>query len=310
MNFVAIDFETANSSRSSVCSIGLVEYQDGRLIDEYYQLVKPNQNYFHSINIGIHGITEDDVKDEKEFDQLWREEIKQRLEGKLVVAHNASFDMSVLRKVLDEYRLPYPELTYNCTVNIAKKTWPHLGRFNLDALSNFLNISFEHHHALEDAHACAIVLLKACEHHEITRVQDLEERTRTENGRLFKTGYQPARATKRKRRESRSRSVRDYVAASSEVDPSQTLFNKTVVFTGALENLRRKDAEEKVMNDGGYCLDTVDTKTNYVVIGNKAYSKMKDGEKSSKLKQAEWLKAKGYPIEIISEQQFFSLLNS
>ncbi len=108
MDFVALDFETANSSRGSVCSIGLVEYENGKLKKEYYRLVKPKRNYFSSFNISIHGITKQDVEGAYEFDELWEKEIHGLLEGKLVVAHNAQFDMSVLRAVLDQYNLPYP----------------------------------------------------------------------------------------------------------------------------------------------------------------------------------------------------------
>ncbi|UOR10546.1 3'-5' exonuclease [Halobacillus amylolyticus] len=199
MNFVAIDFETANSSRSSVCSIGLVEYVNGELVDEYYTLVKPQQNFFNGINTGIHGITEEDVANEKEFNQLWEEEIRGKLDGKLVVAHNASFDMSVLRNVLDDYQLPYPTLTYNCTVNIAKKTWLNLTSYNLKTLSQYLNIQLDHHHALEDAEASAIVLLKACEYHAASNINELLDKTKTTNGAIFPSGYRPARLSKKKR---------------------------------------------------------------------------------------------------------------
>ncbi|MFC7062078.1 3'-5' exonuclease [Halobacillus seohaensis] len=213
MDFVAIDFETANSSRSSVCSVGLVEYANGEIVDEYYKLVKPKNNLFDPINISVHGITEKDVANEHEFNQLWEKEIREKLDGKLVVAHNASFDMSVLRKVLDEYHLAYPNLAYNCTVNIAKKTWIDRKSFNLKSLSQYLHIEFEHHHALEDAHAAAVILLRACDSHGVSDIEQLVEKTNTANGAIFTTGYRPARLTKKK---TRGASTKRYVASSKE----------------------------------------------------------------------------------------------
>ncbi len=201
MNFIALDFETANSSRGSVCSIGLVEYENGQLVREYYRLIKPKQNYFAGINISIHGITAEDVADEPEFDVLWKEEIRELVEGKFLVAHNAQFDMSVLRAVLDQYNLPYPMLAYNCTVNISKKTWS-LPRYKLNVVSDYLGIELDHHHALDDARASALILLKAAEELRAVDVKDLVTKTGTTNGMLFDTGYEPAKLNKRRQKSS------------------------------------------------------------------------------------------------------------
>ncbi|UOQ44012.1 3'-5' exoribonuclease [Halobacillus salinarum] len=305
MNFVAIDFETANSSRSSVCSIGLIEYEHGRLADEYYRLVKPKRNYFHSINTSIHGITKEDVRDEKEFNELWGEEIKEKLEGKFVVAHNASFDMSVLRKVLDDYQISYPELTYNCTVNLAKKTWPHLKSYNLKSLAKMLGIHFEHHHALEDAQAAAIILMKACEHHKVDNVQELQVATNTINGRIYPSGYEPARLTRKKS----SPSAKDFVAATSEFDVDHPMYQATFAFTGTLQSLKRREAMQKVVSFGGLCTDSVQANIDYLVVGNRDYLKYKqEGQKTSKLKKAEALREEGLNIEIITEEKFLQLL--
>ncbi|MFB6469290.1 3'-5' exonuclease [Cytobacillus sp. Hz8] len=197
MNIVALDFETANSARSSVCSIGIVEYQNGKLIDEYYSLVKPKKLVFYSYNVYVHGITAEDVQHSPEFDELW-DNIQPRLENKLVIAHNASFDLSVLRGVLDEYNIPYPTLSYNCSVNIAKKTWPGLSSYKLNVISSYLGITFQHHHALEDAHAAAQIYLKAYELIGATSHEDLRKKLSISQGQLDKNGYTPARINAKK----------------------------------------------------------------------------------------------------------------
>ncbi|TLS36218.1 3'-5' exonuclease [Pseudalkalibacillus caeni] len=206
MDFIAIDFETANSSRASACSIGLVEYENDEYKDDYYTLIKPIDNYFSSMNTAIHGITAEDVKDAEEFHTLWDKEIRERLEGKLLVAHNASFDMSVLRNVLDAYNLPHPNLTYNCTVNISKKTWTDLENHKLNTIAKHLGIRFDHHHALEDAHVAAQVFMEALNHHASPHLDDLLKKTGITNGMISETGYTPARLSKPKPRAKNARS--------------------------------------------------------------------------------------------------------
>ena len=123
MNFTAIDFETATSSRNSACSVAVVEVKDGKLFDSYYALIRPPELKFNYFNIQIHGIHPEDVKDAPDFAGIWPE-LKKRLEGRIVVAHNAQFDMSVLKYSLLENDLSIPKFSYCCTVKIARKVWP------------------------------------------------------------------------------------------------------------------------------------------------------------------------------------------
>jgi len=198
MNFVSIDFETANSSRSSICSVGIVEYANGEIIKEYYELVKPNDSYFHPINMSIHGISYEDVKYKKDFIALWPE-IKGMLENKLVLAHNAAFDMSCLRSVLDENETPYPMIQYNCTVNIAKKVWPGLRDYKLNNLSHRLGFRLNHHHALDDAKACGNILLQAVKESHSANIQSFFEEYAITHGSIFPGGYHTPNARRKVR---------------------------------------------------------------------------------------------------------------
>ncbi|ARK30125.1 3'-5' exonuclease [Halalkalibacter krulwichiae] len=197
MDFVAIDFETANTNRSSACSIGLVVVRNGKVAEEYYQLIKPNEMYFDPICVRIHGITSEDVKDAPTFHDVWKD-ISHLLEGKLVIAHNASFDMSVLRHSLDEYQLDYPSFSYNCTVNVSKKTWLGLHSYSLNVVADHLQIEFKHHHALEDAQVAAQVYLQACKHNNVSKHEDLIEKLEIGQGTVYPNGYTPARANKKR----------------------------------------------------------------------------------------------------------------
>ena len=198
MNFVSIDFETANSSRSSICSVGIVEYERGEIVNEYYELVKPKDRYFHPINTSIHGITYEDVKHKEEFSALWPA-MKSMLENKLVLAHNAAFDMSCLRYVLDENNVPYPTISYNCTVNIAKAVWPGLPNYKLTNLSQQLGFALNHHNALEDARACGNILIEAVKRSHANDLQSFCDAYSITHGSLFPGGYQTPRARKKVR---------------------------------------------------------------------------------------------------------------
>ncbi|MBC8016412.1 MAG: 3'-5' exonuclease [Sporomusaceae bacterium] len=160
MNFVAIDFETANSSRSSVCSLAAVTVENGQIVRTAYSLIRPPVMKFDYRNIQIHGIKPEDVMNKPTFDQLW-ERICPHLENKIVLAHNAAFDISVLRNILQEYSLPMPRLKHACTVQIAKKAWPGGENYKLSTLAQRFRINFEHHNALHDARTCAKIVILA-----------------------------------------------------------------------------------------------------------------------------------------------------
>lgn len=160
MNFVAIDFETASSSPNSACSVAVVEVKDGRMKDSYYSLIRPPRMYFHPINIQIHGIHPEDVRDQPDFRGIWPE-LRKRLEGHIVVAHNAQFDMRVLRASLDTAGLIAPQFSHCCTVSLSRRAWPQLKNHKLDTVGDYLHIDFQHHNALADAQACAEIPLCA-----------------------------------------------------------------------------------------------------------------------------------------------------
>ena len=101
MNFLAIDFETANSSRASICSIGIVIVENGLIKEEIHTYINPRDEFTY-FNTVIHGITEDMVRGAPTFKEYWPE-FKGMIENKMLIAHNASFDMSAMRYALGFY---------------------------------------------------------------------------------------------------------------------------------------------------------------------------------------------------------------
>lgn len=162
MDFVAIDFETATYQPSSACAVGIVTVENSEIVEEYYSLIQPPDNEYCVQNIRVHSIIPQDTWNAPDFYDLYPE-IKKRLAGKTIVAHNESFDRNVLKKSMEYYQLDYDELElpyrWHCTVKIYKKL--EALPANLKACCARHNIELNHHEALSDARACAKLFLKA-----------------------------------------------------------------------------------------------------------------------------------------------------
>jgi DNA polymerase-3 subunit epsilon len=162
MNFVTIDFETANYSRESACSVGLVKYLDGKETDTFYSLIRPPKLYIRPDFTEIHGLTVDDVKDAPTFADIWSSGIKPFIGSLPLAAHNAAFDMGVLWAVLEWYSLEIPKLQYFCTCRLARHTWQGFESYSLTALAERFGIVYNAHNALDDAMTCGkLVLMSA-----------------------------------------------------------------------------------------------------------------------------------------------------
>lgn len=161
MNFTAIDFETAHDVFP--CEIGLTRVENGQIIASESWLIKPACfPYMNHWNQKVHGISSADVVNSPTFEDLWSE-LKPWFEDNYLVAHNAAFDMRVLRSALAYYDLAIPWAEYFCSVSLSRKTWKHLPSHSLGVVSQYHNIQFKHHRAGDDANACAIIALKAFE---------------------------------------------------------------------------------------------------------------------------------------------------
>ena len=301
MDFVAIDFETANENRSSACAIGIVVVENSEIIERIQRLIRPSELWFNPINVSIHGITEEDVKGEPEFNQLWPT-IQNYFEGKMVIAHNAAFDFSVIRHVLDEYSIPYPELNYLCTRIVSKKVWPELMSYSLPFIAHHLDIEFEHHNAIEDARACAEIALRASSHTGADSINGLAEQLEIINGRLYSGGYKPAQ------KKQITFDPKTLVPTSEQFAPEHPFYGKTVVLTGTMNSMVRKEAMQNIVDVGGICSRAITKDTNFLVMGTQDPRRLTDGLKSNKLKKVESLIARGFDIELINEDEFLSLL--
>lgn len=154
-NFAAIDFETANGERTSVCSVGIVVVRDGELADSFYSLIQPEPNYYTWFCSRVHGLCRQDTDDAPVFPEVWAR-IESLIEGLPLVAHNKSFDEGCLKAVFRCYGMDYPGYEFHDTLRASRRVFPNAVNHQLHTVAALCGYRLErHHHALADAEACA-----------------------------------------------------------------------------------------------------------------------------------------------------------
>ncbi|MEK4229089.1 exonuclease domain-containing protein [Solibacillus sp. FSL H8-0538] len=302
MEFVAIDFETANSIRSSVCSIGIVKVKNGKIQEELHSLINPLSE-FHYYNTKIHGITEEMVSSAPTFEEFWPE-FKHFVENQTIIAHNASFDIGVLRESLKRCHEVTPNFDYGCSYQIAKKVWPDLYNHKLSTVSNYLNISLRHHDALEDARAAALITLEALKKTKTNSVHELAKLNKLKIG----ASNEVAKRTSRSKPRYSDAQIYSLVKPSTTPRSGHPFNGAIIVFTGEMVAMTRIQAAQYAVDCGANCTGTVDNQTNYLVVGDRALDKYVQGIKSTKMQKVEQMILQGYKIEIIVEQDFIKLV--
>lgn len=173
LDFVALDFETANKYANSACSLAVVTVENGVITKRGYSLIKPPFMNFDPECIAIHEIQPNEVVNKPTFDKLWPAIYENHLKGKILLAHNARFDMGVLRATLDHYKIEWPNMYYACTVKISQRVWPNLENHKLNTMGAYLGYKFRHHYALDDAEVCAQVAVAAAKEKHVDSIEGL-----------------------------------------------------------------------------------------------------------------------------------------
>lgn len=159
--FAAIDFETATAARASACAVGVAVVRDGDVHEVRTWLVRPPDNAYEPINIAIHGITPDMTADCPTLAEIWPD-VWASIGGQPLVAHNAAFDMSVLRRSLDIHGASCPDVPYACTYQLARRVWRGRFSYRLDDLAEEGGLHLEHHHAGSDAAVAGMLGVALC----------------------------------------------------------------------------------------------------------------------------------------------------
>lgn len=306
---MAIDFETANSFRGSPCAVGLTKVVDGLIVDSFYSLTKPPKGFDHfdSFNVAFHGITPDEVKNSKRFGELWPE--MALFIGELpLVAHNAGFDMGVLREALTASKLSWPSSNYVCTMVIARRIY-QIPSFRLPFVAEAAGVPWDselHHNALYDSEIAAKILLSMAATNEFQSIQEILQRFHIVLGVLTPLTWTGSHF---EGRYSWSSKPAKDIEINHDANSSHPLYGAHVCFTGLLHSMPRIEAWSQLGKIGGIPSEGVTNSTNFLVVGEQDSRRLRPGEvQSSKFQRAAKLKAKGQEIEVISELDFISLL--
>jgi len=284
--FVSIDVETANPFMGSICQIGIAKFMNGKIVDEWSTLVNP-ESYFDDFNTSIHGISRRMVSGKPTLPEI-AEKIHSYLNGGITVCHTR-FDRSAISQAFEKYELTPISTTWLDSARVARRTWKDTEKngFGLSSLCRRIGYEFKHHDALEDAKAAGFVLLAAIKESEI----NLES--------WINRVEQPINAER----------ASDGAAIKRTGNPEGALIGEMIVFTGTLE-MTRFDAANLAASVGCEVGQGVTKKTTILVIGDQDISKLAGHEKSSKQRKAEQLVSDGFPIRIIFESDFKSLLKT
>lgn len=306
MDFVTLDFETASAAGDSVCEIGLAFVSGGKVIGTYGRLVRPPGNRFDYWNTKVHGIRPEDVENEPSFAELWPE-IFPLLNNKFVIAHNASFDFGVLQKSIAANRLSFPSLYYACSVQISRRVWTGLEKYNLGALCAYHGIPLHHHRAEHDSKATAQICIKAFNEAGVESPQDVLTKIQTKIWKLEAGVKSPITKPTSSRRQWANKPVKPAPRRES-LNPLSIFYKKRVVFTGTLSTLKRLEALQVIMDIGGIPEERVSTQTDFVVLGRNDFSPAGLKTISSKQREALRLITAGAPIRFMTEEEFIAHL--
>jgi DNA polymerase III subunit epsilon len=285
MEFVAIDFETANPSYASICQIGFAHYLGSALIDEWKSYVDP-EDYFHPMNVRVHGIDFPMVQGAPRLPDL-HSDIMRWLAARVVVSHTA-FDRVALQQALGKYGLPVPDCRWLDSSLVARRTWTECAYagYGLASVCRLIGHDFAHHDALEDAKAAGQVVIAAC----------------------ADSGFSVTDWLARIRRPITQTSLSRYAQRTQrEGNPEGPLFGEVVVFTGAL-SIPRATAADLAAALGCEVARGVNKRTTMLVVGDQDVARLAGHELSSKHRRAEELAVEGQAIQILRESDFSALV--
>lgn len=305
LDFTAIDFETANGYRGSPCAIGMVKVRNGAVVDEQHRLIRPPElvDWFAPFNVGLHGITPEMVAAAPRWCDVLPS-IVDFIGGDSVVAHNAGFDIGVIRYACAVDNIEWPELRFLCTLVLARRAL-RLPSYRLPFVTDACGFQLEgHHNALADARAVVGVV---CSMARSSGVNDLAELAAAHDVRLghMSSGiYRGSVCT--------LGGSGKLVApeANPNADPDGYLYSRVVVFTGGLMSMTRQIAWGEVVNAGGIPEPSTTKRTNVLVLGDFNPATLRPGATfSGKARKAFELQDNGQDIELMTEADFLQVLD-
>lgn len=314
--WTAIDFETANQDRGSACAVGLVRVRGGVVVDRLTTLIRPPGpvDFFSRHNTAVHGITAADVADAPGWGEVL-ERIVEFSGGGPLVAHNAAFDMGVLRQACQISGLPHPAWDYACTLVLSRRTWGELPDHRLPTVSAHVGHTITRHHRADaDAEAAAHIMIAAMRWHGTASLPELAQASgaalrRLEGVRQVASAPPPvsvpvAEPAGEDRFSHWQRVSRTPLPqASPDADPSGPLYGRTVCVSGDLESMDKPEVWRRVAEAGGHPAKNVTKKTDVLVVGGTA-----GAGPTAKHRQAQTYRERGQRIDFVTEPELLTLL--
>jgi len=286
--------------------------RNGRVEASYTSLIHPpaGRDDFDPYNVMIHGISESDVVGAPELSEILPT-IVSFIDGLPLVAHNAAFDMGVLRDSLDSYGLAYPELEYFCTLVLSRR-FLNILSFSLPAVAAELGVSLDrHHNADDDARASAEIAISLLQRAGLSTLKELATSVNVRPGIMSAetwAGCQKIQATSERFTPERIAEIRAAIG-QGKIDLDNEVTGKTVVFTGTLGSMTRAEAWARVIAAGGNPEAGVTKHTELVIFGVQDAAHLRPGaENSAKYLRAKQLQAKGQAIEVLDEVTFLRMM--
>ena len=157
--YVALDFETMDTWRATVCSLAVVIIEDNKIVDKFYSLVCPPSKNENPYCVMTHGLHYKDVENAPDFPTVWKK-VDKMIKGCPIIAHNVGFEKSCINACNETFDTPN-DYTYIDTLKLARKYLKSLTNHKLDTVCENLNIKLRHHHnAADDAKACGEIFIK------------------------------------------------------------------------------------------------------------------------------------------------------
>lgn len=293
LNFVAIDFETANFDRASACAVGLTKVTDGRVVSTESWFINPPTGLDFT-NTYLHGIGPGHVAGAPSWQQTLLR-IAHLAEGSPLVMYSP-FDKGVYNAANNLTETSSSDLVFLDALRVVRHHCQLASHKLPSVVEHFGLPGFDHHEAGADSLACALVTLRVAEERGAASVEELwasipgRERAQTNRTRAYKKKA-------------------DLPQPSAEADPDHPLFNEVVCFSGDLDSYTRAEAQELVASFGATVSGNVTKKTTLVVMGGFDLTTLRPGATlSSKIQRAQLLAASGQSVEIVTEQTFLEIL--
>lgn len=287
-DYIVFDFETTglNCYNDEIIEIGAIKYKNFIEIERFEQIIKPDALVDPYI-LKLTGITKAEIDKGLKIEDVIDDLLK-FIEGFSLVAHNSSFDMRFLMYSLIKTGKKYIEFTSIDTLTLSRRYIDETKNHKLKTLKDFVKMNNnESHRAIED---CIVTneIYKLC----YSRKDDPKYASRI----VSRKGL----------------NLNELIAESVEdIDEDNPIYDVNICFTGALNDLTRKEVGQILVNLGARPQNNVTTTTKYLVLGENSYiDYIESNKKSGKLNKAIKYRDAGQEIKVISESDFIDILET